>query len=154
MVSGLVEQKDVGLLQQQTTESDAPAFTSGQNSNFSVRRRTAQRVHRHLQTRVEVPRVLVVQLFLHLALSREQLIHGVVRHFLAELRVDLVKLFEQADGSGDGFFDNFTNGARVVEQGLLLEIADGVAGRDDGLAVDLFIDASEYAEQGRLARSI
>ena len=39
-------------------------------------------------------------------------------------------------------------------QRFLFEITDGEAGRDDSLAVDLFIDAGEYAEQRRLARAV
>ena len=85
---------------------------------------------------------------------REEFVHVFVRHFFAELRVDLVKLLQQADSLLHGFFDDFTHGARVVEQRLLFEIADGIAGRDHGFAVNFFVDAGEYAQQGRLARSV
>ena len=53
-----------------------------------------------------------------------------------------------------GFFDDFAHRARIVDQRFLFEIADGEARRDDGLAVKVFVDAREDAQQRRLARAI
>ena len=132
-----------GFCKQQTAQRDAAAFAAGQDFHRRVGRRTAQRVHRHLEPRIEIPRVLMVEFFLHFALPFEQRRHLVVRHLFAELRVDLFKLFQQIDGFLHGFFDNFAHGARVVDQRFLFEITDGEARRDDGFAVEVFIDAGE-----------
>ena len=67
----------------------------------------------------------MIELLLHLALPFEQLVHLVVGHLLGKLGVDLFKLFQQIDGLLHGFFDDFAHGARVVDQRLLFEIADG-----------------------------
>jgi hypothetical protein len=143
-----------GFCSSRRHKRDAAAFAAGQNLHRRVRRRTAQRIHRHLQPRVEVPGVLMIEFLLHFALALEQLVHLVVGHLFAKLRVDLFKLFQQIDGFLHGLFDDFAHGARVVDQRFLFEIADGVAGRDHRLAVDLFVDAREDAQQRRLARAV
>ena len=125
MVGRLVEQKNVGLLQKQPAQGDAAPFAAGQNLHRRVRRRAAQRIHRHLQPRIEIPGVLMVELFLHFALALEQLVHFVVGHLFAKLGVDLFKLFQQIDSFLHGFFDDFAHGARVVDQRFLFEITDG-----------------------------
>ena len=57
VVGRLVEQQQVGLGQQQLAQRDAAALTTGQVGDRLVGRRAAQRVHRLLELRVEVPRV-------------------------------------------------------------------------------------------------
>ena len=132
-----------GFCSSKRHKRDAAPFAAGQNLHRRVRRRTAQRVHRHLQPRIEVPRVLMIELLLHFALPLEQLVHLFVGHLFAKLGVDLFKLFQQIDSFLHGFFDDFAHGARIVDQRFLFEITDGVARRDDRLAVDLFVDAGE-----------
>ena len=135
MIGRFVEQKNIGLLQEQPAQRNAAAFAAGKNFHWRVRRRTAQRIHRHLQPRIKVPGVQMIQLLLHLALPLEQLVHVVVGHFFAELRVDLFELFQQIDGFLDSFFDNFAHRARIIDQRFLFQITDRVARRDHGLAV-------------------
>ena len=72
VVGGLVEQQQVGLLEQQLAQRDAAALTTGQHGDVGVRRRAAQRVHRLLELGVEVPGVGGVDLLLQLAHLGEQ----------------------------------------------------------------------------------
>src|SRR6185436_16196789 len=44
--------------------------------------------------------------------------------------------------------------ACIVDQWFLFEITDGETRRDDCFTVEVFVDAREYAEQGRLARAV
>ena len=67
VVGGLVEQQQVGLLQQQLAQRDAAALTTGEHGDVGVRRRAAQGVHRLLELGVEVPRVGGVDRLLELA---------------------------------------------------------------------------------------
>ena len=110
MVGRLVEQQNVGLLQQQAAQSDAAFFTAAQRADDRVRRRTAKRVHRHLKPRIEVPRVGMIELFLHLALPFDKSVHRVVIHRLGKFGVDLLELFEQIDRRLDGFLDDLLDG--------------------------------------------
>ena len=116
MVGRLIEQKNVGFCRSNRHKSHSAPFSAGQNLHRGVRRRAAQRIHGHLQPRIEVPRVLMIELLLHFALALEQLIHFVVGHLFGKLGVDLFKLFQQIDSFLHGLFDDFAHGSRVVDQ--------------------------------------
>ena len=87
-------------------------------------RRASQRVHRHLEPAVEVPRIRRVELLLNFALLFEQRGHLVVGHRLGELLVDLLELLEQLDCFVHAFFDDLANGFGFIELRLLFEKAD------------------------------
>ena len=89
VVGGLVEQQEVGLLEQQLAERDAALLTTGEHRDVGVRRRAAQGVHRLLELGVEVPRVEVVDLLLQRAHLGEELV--VVGVGVGELGGDLVE---------------------------------------------------------------
>src|SRR6478735_3759705 len=55
VVGGLVEEQQVGRLEEELAEGDAALLTTGQDGDVRVRRRAAERVHRLLELRVEVP---------------------------------------------------------------------------------------------------
>ena len=107
VVGGLVEQQQVGLLQQQLAQRDPAALTTGELGDVGVRRRAAQRVHRLLELGVDVPRVGVVELLLELAHLVHQLVGVVGRHQLG----DLVEPGQLGLGLGDRLLD-------VAEDGL------------------------------------
>ena len=85
VVGRLVEQQQVGLLQQQLAQRDPAALTAGELGDVGVRRRAAQRVHRQLQLGVDVPGVGVVELLLQPAHLVHQLVGVVGRHLLGDL---------------------------------------------------------------------
>ena len=131
MVGRLVEQQQVGRLQQQPAQRDAAAFAAGERRDLGVGRRQPQRVHRELEPRVEIPRVRRVDLVLDLRLLVEHLVHLVRRQIFAELRVHLVVAREQRLGLGDAFLDVAEHGLRRIEPRLLVQEADrdAVAGK-------------------------
>ena len=86
------------------------------------------------------------------ALPVHQLVH--VRVGIAEGVVDLVELFEQIDDRLHALLDDLADGLRRIELRLLLEEADGVAGREHGLAEEVLVDAGEDAQQRDLARAV
>src|SRR6185312_2711854 len=57
VVGRLVEQQQVGRLEQQLAQRDPAALTTGELGDVGVRRRAAQRVHGELELRVDVPGV-------------------------------------------------------------------------------------------------
>ena len=57
VVGGLVEQQQVGLLEEQPAERDAAALAAGERGHVGVAGRQAQRVHRLVDALVEAPRV-------------------------------------------------------------------------------------------------
>src|SRR6185503_6778415 len=66
MVGGLVEQQQVGLVEQQLAERDAAAFAARQLVDVGVVGRAAQRIHRQIDLAVEIPQVLGIDLVLQL----------------------------------------------------------------------------------------
>ena len=95
-----------------------------------------------------------VEPFLHLALPFEVLVHIVVRHLLAEARVDLVELFEERDGLRDGLLNRLAHGLRLVKARLLFEVADRVARRENRLAREALVRARDDAQERRLPRAV
>ena len=96
----------------------------------------------------------MVQLLLHLALPLEQRVHFVVRHLFTKLGVDLFKLFQQIDSLLYGLFHNFAYRSRIVYQRFLLQIADRIARRENGLAVELLVRAGNDPQQRRFTRTV
>ena len=70
----LVEEQQVGLLEQQLAKRDPASLTAGQVVDQHLRRRAAQRVHRLVEPAVEVRGVGVVEVGLQVADLGEQLV--------------------------------------------------------------------------------
>ena len=136
MVRGLVEQQDVRLLEQQPAERHAPLLAAGKHLHDRVAGGTAERVHGHLEPAVQLPGVQMVELLLHLALPRDQLVHLVVGHGIGEALVDLVVLVQEVDGLLHALFHDLAHGLFRIELRLLLEEPDGVARGEHRLAHD------------------
>ena len=150
VVGRLVEQQQVGRLEQQLAQRDPAALTTGEQGDVGVRRRAAQRVHRQLELGVDVPRVGVVELLLELAHLVHQLVGVVGRHLLG----DLVEPLQLRLRLGDRLLDVAEHGLRVVERRLLREHADGVAGHQPGLAVARPVLAGHDPQQARLTGAV
>ncbi len=62
VVGGLVQQQQVGLLQQQLAQRDTAPLTAGEVGDLLIAGRAAQRVHRLLELGVQIPAVGCVDL--------------------------------------------------------------------------------------------
>ena len=154
MVGGLVEQQQVGLLQQQLAQRHAASLAAGQLGDVGVGRRQAQRVHGDLQLAIEVPGVGGVDLVLHVGLLFQQLRHLVVGHLLAELGGDLVEAGEQTAGFGHRLLDVAEHVLLFVELGLLGEVAHFRAVGGPRLTVVVGDLARHDAQQRRLTGAV
>ena len=150
VVGGLVEQQQVGLLQEQLAQGDPAPLATGQGRDVGVGRRAAQRVHRLLELAVQVPGVLVLDLLRELAHLLHELVGVVGRHLLG----DLVVLVEQLLRLGDAFLDVAEDGLVLVELRLLGEDADGEPGHQAGLAVGDLLHPGHDLQQRRLAGAV
>ena len=79
MVGRLVEEQEVGLLQQHAAERDAAPLAAGELVDVGVGRRQPKRVHGDLQRAIEIPAVGRLDRVLELALLLEQLVHRLGR---------------------------------------------------------------------------
>ena len=133
VVSGLVEQQQVGLLQQQLAQSNSPFFAAREVCHHLVARRAPQRVHRLLELRVEIPSVLRVELFLQRPhLGKQGIKVGVgVSHG----ERDFVKAVQLVGETAHAVLHILKHGFRLVELGLLHEDSDRVARAQPRLAV-------------------
>ena len=66
MVGRLVEQQKLRLLEQQAAEGDAAALAAGEFADRGVVGRTAERLHRLIDLRIEIPKALGLDLVLQL----------------------------------------------------------------------------------------
>jgi hypothetical protein len=147
VVGGLVEQQQVGLGQQQLAERHPATLAAGQVRDGVVRRRAAQRVHRLLQLRVQVPRVRVVQRLLQPAHLLHQLVGVVGGHQLCHL-VEPVELDLDV---AEALLDVAAHGLVFVQPRLLLQDAHTGAGRQHGVAVVGGVQPGHDPQDARLA---
>ena len=146
VVGRLVEQQQVGLAEQQRAERDAALLAARELGDIGVARRAAERFHRHLDLRFEIPQVLAVDHVLELG----GLVGGLVRvvHHQLVVAIDDVLLFLDAG------HDVAEHVERRIELRLLRQVADpGAIGRP-GLAGELGVDAGHDAQQRRFARAV
>ena len=94
MVGRFVEQKDIGILQQQAAQRHTALFTTGDDGNGRVPRRAPQGIHRHLKLGVKIPCTFRIHELLHLPLAFDEFIHFLRLHGLGEFGVDLFELLD------------------------------------------------------------
>ncbi|CAL9518780.1 hypothetical protein SUDANB114_03767 [Nocardiopsis dassonvillei] len=150
VVGGLVEQQQVGLLQQELAQGHAALLATGELGDGGVAGRATQRVHRLLQLAVQVPGAPVVELLLELAHLLEQVVGVVRRHLLG----DLVEAGQHRLGLGDAVLDVLQDGLVRVEVGFLREQSDGETGHEPRLAVGRLLDAGHDLQKRRLTRTV
>ena len=122
-----------GAAEQQPAERDAAALAAGELGHVGVGGRQAQRVHRRVELRVEVPGVGGVDPLL----QARELVGGLV----GVVGGELVEAVEQRARLGDAVLDVAAHVLALVELGLLLEQPDGGAGRELRLAAVLGVAA-------------
>ena len=152
VVGRLVEEQQVGLLEEQLAQRHASPLAAGQHADVGVGRRAAQRVHGLLELSIEIPGVAVVELRLQLAHLGEQRVVVGVR--AAEFFGDLVEPRHQGHRRCHAVLDVAEDGLRVVELRLLVEDPDGEARRHVCLTVARLLDAGHDAQHARLARAV
>ncbi len=152
VVGWLVEQQDIGLLDQQSGQRDAALLAAGQALDAHVGGRAAQRFHRDLELIVQGPAIDRVDLGLQFAHLVAELVEiGVGFGHFGGNRVEAL---DQIGGLAGTFLDVLEHGLGRVELGLLLEIADGDILARPGLAADVGVDPGHDLDQRGFARAI
>ena len=146
VVGRLVEQQQVGLGQQQPRQGDAPPLAAAQVGDRRIAGWAAQRVHRLVEHRVELPRAGGVDLVLQLG----ELVRGLV----GVVHRQLVEAVQEVAHRTHAVLDVAANVLALVQVRLLRQQADGGAGRELGLAAVVLVDAGHDPEQRGLAGAV
>jgi hypothetical protein len=123
VVGRLVQQQDVGLLQQQAAQGHAALSRRRRAPSTGVSPGGQRRASMAISSAVQVPGVQGVELFLHFALALDQFVHLIVAHRLGELVVDLLELLEQVDRFLHALLDDLAHRLVHIDQRFLLEKA-------------------------------
>ena len=152
VVGGLVEEQQVGLLEEQLAQRHPAPLATREVVDERVTGRATECVHRLVEPAVEVPGAGVVEVGLEVAHLREQLV--VVGLGVAELLGDLVEPVELGLDVVHGLLDVLEDGPSLGQRWLLLEHADGRAGVDDRVAVVGVVEPRHDLEERRLAGAV
>ena len=154
VVGRFVEQQHVGLAQQQATQRHAALLATRDLGDIGIAGRAAQRIHRHVDGVVELPRVGSFDRVLQAPLLLEQLLHLRVGHVLAELHRNFFEAREQLAGLGDTLVDVALHVLLRVELRLLWQVADLEPRRRPRLAEEVLVLACHDAQQRRLTGAV
>ena len=146
MVGRLVQQQQLGLVEQQLAQRDAAALAARKLGDVGIVGRTAQRVHRLVDLAVEIPQALGLDLVLQLGHLVGGLVGIIHRQFVVAIEDRLLL--------GDALHDVLAHVLGRIELRLLLEIADAGALGDPALAGIFLVDPRHDLQQGRLARAV
>ena len=152
VVGGLVEQEQVGGLNKELAQRHTATFTTGEHGDRLVRGGAAQRIHGLVELRIDIPRVGSIDLGLQLAhfLHERIEVRVGIRHLFGNL-IEARKLAEDVGGAHTNVLDD---GLRVVEDGLLHQNADRVAGGQTGLTIAGLVQTSHDLQDRGLTSTI
>ena len=152
VIRGLVEQQQVGSLEQQLAQGHATALAAGKHVDRHVGIGQLQGVHGLTELGIDIPAVGGVDLVLELAHLGHEGVHIAIR--VAHLLADLVEAIDLGNHITKRHAHVLDDGLVVIERRLLLQDAHGVAGGEPGVAVGDLLDAGHNLEQGRLAHTV
>jgi hypothetical protein len=95
VVGRLVEQKQVGLVEEDLAERDAPLLAAGDLRDIGVGRWEPQSIHRELELAIELPRVRGLDRVLHPLVLGHDLVALSLGELLGELLVELLEPLQE-----------------------------------------------------------
>ena len=151
MVGRLVQQQQVGTLQQNLAERDAAPLAAGERAHVGIARGQIHGIHRDFDLPVEIPGVVGLDEVLHLGLLGEQFFHLLGADVLAQTGIDLVEAAEDFTRRLDCLFDVAPDVFFRVEPRFLGKISGREAGSQGGLAFKLAVEAGHDPQQRAFA---
>jgi hypothetical protein len=109
MVGGLIQEQEVGALEQDFAKGDAPAFAAREGGNVCIAGGQAHGVHGDFDTAIEIPALGGFDGVLDLGLLFEECVHFVGVGAFGEAVVDLVEAREMGANVRDGDLDITTH---------------------------------------------
>ena len=152
VVGRLIEQEDIGLLQKQTTEGNASAFTTREILDNRILIGATKRIHRATELLVEIPSIALVKLLLKLTLTSNKRIEIGIR--ISKRLVDFIKLSQHIHDGLHTFLHHFANGFLRVELRILLQISHRIPGREYYISLVVMLYTCNNLKQSRFAGTI
>ena len=109
VICRFVQKQNIRLSQQEPTKSHTTTFAAGDRVDDGILVRAAQRIHGLLKSRIEIPGIGLLDLFRQLRLSRDEVIHLIIRHRFGELLVHLLVFLDQIDRLLQPLFDDLAH---------------------------------------------
>ena len=78
VVGWLIQEKNIWLAQEQSTESNPPSFSSRKDRGRCIIRRASKSLHGHFQGVIKVPGIEMIHLFSQLPLFLDDLHHFII----------------------------------------------------------------------------
>jgi len=154
VIGRLVEQQQIGLLEQNSTQRHAAPLATRERRHVGVTRRHAQRVHGDLDGAVQLPEIRRIDPILQRRLLLEQRVHLVVIERLREASAHLLEAPQQLALRSNSLLDVPEHVQGRVEGGLLGQMPDANAGGRAGLAHEVFVEAGHDVQQAALSRAV
>ena len=145
MVGGLIEEQQIGLGEQESTQGDTTTLATGQGGHVSIRRWETEGVHRDLERPFELPGAEGVDSGLEFGLLTEQCVEVGIR--ISEGCTDFFKALEEITlfGNTIGHVADHIFGG--VEFWFLGEVANSEARSEPSLTSEAVIEARHDAQQ-------
>ena len=150
VVGRLVEQQNIGLLQQQTAQRHTTTLTTGEHPSLLILGRTTQSIHSLLQTVVNVPGIGRIDHILQLRLARHERIHLILILIILrqlELVVHLVILAQRVINLLHALHHDLLDRLVGVQLRLLRQIAHAVTRAEHHLPLETLVQAGNNLEQ-------
>ncbi len=146
VIGRLVEQQQIGLLEQQPAQRDAAAFAARKLLDFGIIRRAAQRIHRLVDLGIEIPEPLGFDLVLQL--------RHFVRGFVGIVHGEFVVAFEDRLRRRHTFHDVLAYRLAGIELRLLRQKTHAGALGGPGFSREVLVEPGHDAKQGRLTGTV
>ncbi len=152
VVGGLVEQQQVGGLEQQLAQGHAAALTAGEHVHRHVGIGQLKGVHGLAELGVDIPAVGGVNLVLQTAHLGHEGVHVAIG--VAHLDRNLVEALDLGDHIGKSESDVLDDGLVLIQRRLLLQDAHRVTRGEAGIAVGDLLETGHDLEQRGLAHTV
>ncbi len=153
VVGRLIKQQYIRLLQQQPTQRDTAALTTGKSRYLLVVRRALEGIHRTLQLRVNIPRICRVYAVLQFGLAGHQRIH-LVRVFknirISERLIDLFILRKKVKDGLHTFPHHLYHRLFRVKLRVLFQVSYRISRRKHHFALVALVKPGDNLQQRRL----
>ena len=152
MVSGLVEEQQVRLLQQELAECNTTLLSTRELVNGPVSGGTAQGVHGLCKLRIKVPAVCCVNVFLKGAHLSEKSVKVCIG--LSHGGRDLVETIDLAHDFANAVLHVLQNSLGLIEYRLLHQDAHRVSSAELGFTVRRGVESRHDLQNGRLTSTV